>query len=354
MNERMTTTYSMWSLFRNCRKACDWRYLQGVVPLETEPALAFGSLIHECLEMWHGGRDLAPVLDHIDRAYVNRAQDPEERKDWHLATAMMRAYAGRYASEDFDVVSLEKTFEGEIVNPATGACSRSFVLAGKVDGIVRVGTEHFLIEHKTASQVDADYLDKLWTDFQIILYAKYVEECLGIRIAGIIYNVLVKARLQQSLGETEAEFETRRAELLAKSKTGKTSATRKLAESDEAFQARLAAKYSDPEMFHRETLYISRDQFDTLASELWELTQAFLDARRRNVFYQNTSFCFQYHRPCAYFPLCRSGGNPNVMDNFYRRLPPHEELGQALPVASPAASLVLPSESLVLQEASVF
>jgi len=52
---------------------------------------------------------------------------------------------------------------------------------------------------------------------------------------GIIYNVLVKARLQQSAGETEAEYEARRAELIAKSKTGKSSAQRKLPESDEAF-----------------------------------------------------------------------------------------------------------------------
>ena len=52
-------------------------------------------------------------------------------------------------------------------------------------------------------------------------------------------------------------------------------------------------------MFHREMLYLSRDRFDILRSELWELTQAFLDARRRGVFYQNTAFCFNYQRPCA-------------------------------------------------------
>ena len=39
-------------------------------------------------------------------------------------------------------------------------------------------------------------------------------------------------------------------------------------------------------MFHREMLYLSRDRFETLQSELWELTQAFLDARRRGVFYR--------------------------------------------------------------------
>ena len=79
-------------------------------------------------------------------------------------------------------------------------------------------------------------------------------------------------------------------------------------------------------MFHREMLYLARDRFDVLRAELWELTKAFLDARKRKVFYQNTSFCFNYNRPCAYFPICRSNGNPNVIENFYTIAPPNEEV----------------------------
>jgi hypothetical protein len=311
----------------------DWRYIEQLVPLQRDHNLHFGSLIHECLELWHGERDLARLLDRIDRLCPNRAQDEDQKRDWLNATAMMRGYAARYPTEEFEVVALEKTFEGPIVNPATGAASRSFVLAGKIDGIVRIGGEYFVLEHKTASQMDGDYLEKLWTDFQITLYAYYIEQTLGIPITGILYNVLVKARLQQSKGETVEEFEARRAELLAKSKTGKTTAKRKVPETDEEFAARLDEKYADPQMFHREMLYLSRDRFDILRSELWELTQAFLDARRRGVFYQNTAFCFNYQRPCAYFALCRSGGNPNVIDNFYQRVAPNEEL-RMLPAAT--------------------
>lgn len=322
----MVTTYSMWNLFRNCRKAAHWRYVLELSPIEKDKHLSFGSLLHDCLEAWHRARDLEQAVAPIDRACVNRAQEEEQRRIWHLATAMMRSYAAQYATEEFEVVALEKEFQGEIVNPDTGAASRSFILAGKVDGIVRIGDEHFLLEHKTATGVDAGYLERLWTDFQITVYAYYVEQALGIRIAGILYNILVKARLQQGAGETEEEFEARRAELVAKSKTGKSSAKRRMPETDDEFQARLAAKYAEPEMFHRELIYLSRDQFATLRAELWELTQAFLDARRRDVWYQNTSFCFQYGRPCPYFALCRSGGSPNVLENFYERRPPNDEL----------------------------
>jgi PD-(D/E)XK nuclease superfamily len=71
----MTSTYSMWSLFRNCRKACEYRYEIGLVPREKDPNLSFGSLIHECLQIWHETRDLAAVLDFIDRACASRRDD---------------------------------------------------------------------------------------------------------------------------------------------------------------------------------------------------------------------------------------------------------------------------------------
>ena len=328
-NPRMTSTYSMWSLFRNCRMACKLRYIDFLVSLESDPNLRFGSAIHKFLECWHRHRDLVQVLDLIDRSYPNRAADDDQLRDWHLATAIMKGYATRYPTEEFEVVDLEKTFEGEVVNPATGATSRSFMLAGRVDGIVRIGDEHFLLEHKTASVLDSGYIEKLWTDFQITLYVWYVEQALGIRISGVVYNILVKAKLQQSRGETQVEYEARRAELIAKSKTGKSSAQRRMPESDNDFQARLAVKYSEPGMFHREILYISRDRFAVLQFELWELTQNFLDARRRDTWYQNTSQCFQYGRPCAYFPLCRSDFSPLVRDNHYRVQPPHEELNES-------------------------
>lgn len=326
MKDKMTSTYSMWSKFRNCRKACEWRYIKELVPLEHAPCLYFGAAIHDCLELWHRHRDLDRVLDHINTTYPERIGDEKQRADWHLATAMMKGYAARYPEEDFRIVALEKTFESKIVNPATGASSRSFTLAGKVDGIVKKDGQYFLLEHKTASRIDSGYIERLWGDFQIQLYCWYIEQALGWHISGVIYNILAKTKLRQRTGETESEYQARREELMAKSKNGKTSAKRKMPETDDAFQGRLAEWYAQPDAFHREMIFVSRDQFDLLRAELWELTLSFLDARRRGIFYQNTSQCFTYGRACPYFPLCRSGGSTNVIENFYRHEAPHTEL----------------------------
>ena len=68
----MVSTYSMWCLFRNCRKAVDWRYIQQLVGLERDGNLHFGSLVHQCLELWHQCRDLGRVLDLIGTLCPNR------------------------------------------------------------------------------------------------------------------------------------------------------------------------------------------------------------------------------------------------------------------------------------------
>lgn len=325
MSEKMTTTYSMWNAFRNCRKLCEYRYFKNIVPISKPDALSFGSLIHECLDLWYSGVSIQGVLTTIDEAFPDRQWDDKQMGPWHKATAMMRGYAERYPSEDWSVVATEKEFTGPIVNPRSRYASRVLELSGKVDGIVKVDGELFLLEHKTASAITSGYLEALWTDFQITLYTWYLRQE-GYPIRGIVYNILGKTSLKQRGGETEEEFESRRADLLAKSKTGKSSAKQKIAESDEEFQERLLQKYREPGMFHRETLYLPDERITEIQSELWELSRALLAARRENLWYRNTSYCFRYNRPCSYYPLCQSGDNPNVLENMFETRAPHEEL----------------------------
>lgn len=333
MDDKMITTYSMWAMFRDCRKMAEWRYLRKLVPMGSDKNLHFGSVIHECLEQWHKVQDLNAVQSYIDSCYPLRKSDDKQRAEWHYATAMMKGYSKRYADEAFKVIALELEFHGPIINPATGASSRTFDLAGKVDGIVEQDGQYFLLEHKTASVIDGGYLEALWCNFQIQLYSKYIEQECGMLISGTIYNILAKTRLKQKQGETDEEYEARCAELIAKSKSGKTSAKQHVGETDEEFQERLADWYSKPEAFHRELIFFDKGQLVELQAELWELSQSFLEARRRDMWYKNTRHCFHYNRPCAYLPLCRANGNPNVIEMFYENVEVNQELtGEIKPI----------------------
>jgi len=337
-NDKTLLTYSALNTFRNCPRKYKNRYLDNLRPRERAEALSFGSVIHTAIELWYRSSNtesrLRDVLAYIDDAFENRLVDSNLMVQWHLATAMFRGYAERYATEDFEVVEVEKEFVGEIRNPDTGRQSQTFRIAGKVDGIVRCHDGLYLLEHKTASTVDASYLDKLWTDTQIALYCYYLRE-LGYPIVGVIYNVLLKSRLKQGKGETQEEYEVRHAELAAKNKSGKSTAKRQLPETDDEFQARLTEWYSRPEAFHREFIYLSEDRLAMLQDEVWEITQQYLDARRRGKWLLNTSNCFSYQRPCEYLAYCQSGFNPNVADNLYEIALPNEELSRVDSEAPP-------------------
>lgn len=324
-------TYSALNCFRNCPRKYHLRYVQHLRRPERPDALAFGSVIHTALEQWYktvGASDrLLRVLDLIDDQFPGRKNDPEQRHRWHQARAMFEGYAARYPDEAFEIVEIEKQFTAEIRNPDTGRLSQTFVMAGKADGIVLQDGELYLLEHKTASYITADYLDRLWTDTQIALYCHYLRQ-IGYPIVGVIYNVLLKTRLKQREGETLEAFEARRAALAAKNKTGRSTAKRQEPESDAEFRARLADWYARPGAgaFHRERIYLSADRMAMLQDEVWEITQQYLDAKRRGKWLLNTSQCFSFQRACDYLPLCQSGFSSNVRDNLYEVVPPHEEL----------------------------
>jgi len=315
------------------------------VPIESDGSLSIGHAFHSALEslykldMAGKPRDaaaIASIIKEIDNHFSDRFFDLEQKRRWHLVGAMFKAYVRHYPRENFNVVAIEREFSGPIINPATGCRSRSFQMAGKVDGVIQDKStgEYFLLEHKSASAISGDYLERLPLDKQIHLYCHYISQELNIPISGVIYNVVQKAMLRQNQGETKEQYQARRAELIAKSKTGKTSAKRKIPESDKDFQKRLMAKYEDGQLFHREILFISPDDIEATLSDLWQVTQRLLSARRDDLWYRNTDFCFRYNKPCIYFPLCRSNGSKNVIANLFQHRAAHSELTSTATVST--------------------
>jgi len=318
---RMKTTYSLWALFKNCRKKCQIRYLLEYVSPDKNDNFTYGTLIHNCLEHWYKTNE---------RNFDAELTEAELKIDQEIKSiAMMDEYLNVYPTEDFKVIEVEYEFEDDIINPETGHKSRSFKLGGKVDGIVQKpdGT-YWILEHKTASTIDAGYISKLWTDFQILLYAYSVERTLDIKIEGIIYNILGKCGLKMGKGESEAEYQERYDALVAKSKSGKSSAKRKMSETEDMFFDRCTEWYQDKsnQVFHREEILLDRNRIKELQIELWDLTKSFLEAQKRGVFYKNNTFCTQFNSLCEYYQYCSSGENPMILENFFIKKEAHEEL----------------------------
>lgn len=313
-------TYSSLATFRNCPRKYKNRFEDHLKPRDQHHALYFGQVIHQALTLFYrADRDLKPAYEFIRLSLFG------DKASLLLAMVMLTAYADRYEEETWDIVGLDVEFKGHIRNPKTNGRSQTFVMAGKANGIVRHEGELYLLEHRTASTQEELDTDTLWADTQSALYCHYLRQN-GYPIVGVIYNVLLKSRLQQKQGETEEEFAQRSEELAAKNKNGKTSAKRQMPESDEEFVERLREWYDKDEAFQRVVFRLPEDRMNLLQEEIWEVTQQYLGSRRRQQWLLNTSNCFHFGRSCEYLKYCQSGFNPELCHALFDQVPPHEEL----------------------------
>lgn len=346
--EKQILTFSSFNMFRNCPRAYKFKVLDWLSPIQKNENLLFGSIVHKCLEIWYQTGDAKAVYRYIDNCFPHREEfldktiktiNPfyglDQKEMYFKITAMMDGYFLRYPQENFTVQDVEMCFTGDIFNPLSGAESKSFKMSGKIDMLVREkNTDRmFLIEHKTAADIGENYLSKLPCDTQISLYSLMIEQTQGIKIDGIIYNILGKTRIHQDPGETEEEFQVRYMEACSKNKSGKSTATRKMPETDEQFQERLAQKYSSPETdkYHREMIVLEDCYKIALQRNLWSYLQNLLYCKRDDFFPQNHANCYNcYQRQCDYFPICYAPQTEQaiaeVIAEKYVKIEPHEEL----------------------------
>lgn len=119
-------TQSSMRAHRSCPRKFQYRYEMRLRPLVKAETLATGGSIHEALDVFRrtGDLDLAKQALTTEDLHV-RAKE----------TAMLIGYVARWPTPR-GVIAIEKQFRIPLINPATGAASRTFELGGKVDAIV--------------------------------------------------------------------------------------------------------------------------------------------------------------------------------------------------------------------------
>lgn len=371
--ERVLTTYSFWTNYKSCKRLVKWRYLDELVPKgwTGEPRF-LGSLIHLALANYR--RDLGKFgwlpemvmsdtlepllrLPTLDDMLGDDDRWREEVRARVIAREMWNAYIETWADDDLRhrrrFPSVETAFSGPILNPKTGAESRTFVFGGKIDAIEDSGETNrdVLWESKTISKIEKNYLEGLWTQFQTMIYAHYFGKyVLSREIREVVYDILVKCPYRLEKGESTDAYDRRCAEAAAKNKSGVARLARREPESTDEYIARVRRWYTQDRRlnpatpsgsfrFHRESLYLDRIAVSELLEELWDLTQDFLRTRGAAAayaegrppgssggWYQNTTFCSHFGRECDYWRLCAARGSELIKDTFYEHRAAHEEL----------------------------
>lgn len=291
-------TSSSSKLFRACPRAYRHRYVDGVVSTLRSSALTFGSAFHVGLEAWwlSTGDRLQAALD----AVTVESLDPVDQV---RVEELLRLYDARWIAEPYDVIAVEAEYRAPLVNPDTGAASRTWQRAGKIDAIVR--ERHtgrvLIVEHKTSREdigTGSRYWQRLTIDGQISHYYAGAA-ALGHVADACLYDVVSVPRISPMLATPE---ESRRT-----TKLGKLDARqRDRDETTEEFRARLRAVLaSDPERYARRAEVVRlEDDLRDAAFDDWSTALRIRESANADRWPRNPDACERYHRLCEFHPVC--------------------------------------------------
>lgn len=205
-----------------------------------------------------------------------------------------------------EVMSVEEEFSFPLLNPETEHPSKTFVEAGKIDGILRCRATGAIkvLEHKTTSEnVDpgSDYWARLAMDGQISKYVLAVSQG-GHDVRSVVYDVAKKPgnrplRAGKPNEETPEEFHARCLENIREEPT--------------AFFVQREIPRSDSDLLE-------------YCNDAWAISQEILYRRNKNLWPRNTSACTAYGQ-CEFFELCAGRASVDGI-RFDRNPKKHGEL----------------------------
>lgn len=134
-DDRAVLTQSCMRTFQSCPRRYQHRYVHRARPVARPDTLRTGSSVHRGVEELRKGGSFEEACARLDR---------EDPFDYERERAMLAGYVARWGDASRGIVAVEKQFEIDLVNPNTGAASRTFRLAGKMDAIFDGDENDFL------------------------------------------------------------------------------------------------------------------------------------------------------------------------------------------------------------------
>lgn len=295
--------------FQKCPRSYKFRYVDGIRPVESKTALSFGTAMHSLLEVyWKGlseNETDIPTEDAVRTARdaaMDFTDDPFLRE---TLSALFDGYVNRWGEYDcntYATIAVEKRFNAPLMNPETGALSKTWELAGKIDAVAvnKDSGTVTIIEHKTTGSDIApgsDYWKRLPIDGQVSGY--YVgAQSIGYAAEDCVYDVIRKPTIKP-LKATPVENRKYK-------KDGSLYATcREFDETPEEWGRRLRADIAErPDYyFQRESVARPENDLAEYLEDVWMVGKQIMDSERLNRWPRNPCSCSGFGN-CDYFDVC--------------------------------------------------
>jgi PD-(D/E)XK nuclease superfamily protein len=335
-------TESRSSVARRCAREQHNRYDLGFVPLTalSEP-LRVGTLGHLALEAWWALSD-GGELEHTRLAAAlsklhGHAGAESDAFELVRLEEMLRGYHARWGEEHFEVIGVELEFRGPLINPETGARSRTFERGGKLDALVRdIKGRKLIVEHKFSGEdigPGSSFWARLRMGGQAAGYIRGAEYIGHPDVVGVIYDVIGKPRLRPHKATPEAERKYTQEKL--DKKTGAVlepsrlySNQRDTDENAEEYRERVRHHIaSNPDHYFQRGLVVRlEEQMVEHDREAWLLAVQIREDRRLGIHPRNPDACQRFGSVCPYFGVCCGEASLDDPTLFRQLAWPHPEL----------------------------
>jgi hypothetical protein len=324
---------------RRCMREHHLAYDLGYRPIEDKEALRFGSMMHAGLEPRWLGVDIEQAIEIACAKAVDEFEAARTR-------VLLRGYHLRWADDDLSqVVGVEVEFRAPLINPETGAASRTWQLGGKIDVLFR----NSFMEHKTTSKeigVGSVYWRKLTLDPQVSSYyaggkslGYDIQECtydvirkIALRPSQVPlvddsgYKIVLDANGERVYCKVERKGVGPKPRETGDAKLGYVLQTRP--ETVEEYEARITEEVaSNPDKyFQRGTVVRLEKEEHEAMQDTWQLTRAMREAEVSGSFPRNPDACERFGSLCPFFAVCTGTASLDDASLYERVDNVHQEL----------------------------
>lgn len=332
----LTTSAS--KCYRTCNRLYFHAYEQGYRLAFDDPTREFGTIGHYGQEAWWNTRKDYPE-DHgaaLEAALASIQANTRDEFETARLSALAIGYHARWVDSPLVPLAVEKQYVTTLTNPATGAPSRTWRHAGKIDVIVRdQRDETWVLDHKYTSmsfEPGSDYRTALQIDHQVSNYLQGARS-LGFEPRGWIHDVIKKP--QQRPLKATAEVKMTQAKYnkdgSLKEASRPRAGQRMEDETPQEFLERIATAIAEePEgYFARIEVVRMQEEEREAAFDLWQTGIQIRESRNANMWPRNPQSCKQYGRGCDFLPVCVGQASLDDGTRYRRAERPHEELEEA-------------------------
>ena len=306
------------------------QYVRGYREREVTGPRDFGTHGHHGMEAWWRS-----PKDRRCSAAVGAIATCPDPFDRVKLTELLRGYHFWWEQEPLEAVEVEKEFCIGLTNPDTGEEHPYWVLAGKIDAIVRDTTtgEILTVEHKTAKgdiSRAGDYWRRLRMDSQVSIY-HLAAQALGYDVVGCLYDVIGKPDIEPYKATPVDLRKYTQPKPATRAKPAEPArlyaSQRENDETPEEFRVRLVEDIAaHPDLYYQRGRVVRLDSDLVEARrDLWQIADLMTDSCRTSIAPRNPDACHRYGRPCFLLGVCEGAGSLDD-DTFTRSTNTHPEL----------------------------